>query len=351
MTGFVSLPVRRPCLRFGTSRDGSAGGLADLTWCLMTLVISILLLQALEQGVAQFHRGEYEGALRTLSAAPESETRDVFLALAEVATGQCLAAIPRLQRSYATPDLRRFASLGLIQCLLAQDRVAEALPVATRLESEFPSDPDVLYQSARLHMRAFNDSVNRMFQSAPASFRVNQLSGEIFELQGRVTDAIAEYRKAIEKNPAAVNLHYRLGRALALESRYEEARREFEAELRLNPSDALAEYQVAQILTVQQQPSEAAKRFERALVLKPNFVEAMVALAKLRPDSAVELLEKATALAPRNEAARYSLMLAYRNAGRLDDAQKQKTELDKLQRSPEGEFTEFLKKLGEKPKQ
>jgi len=223
--------------------------------------------------------------------------------------------------------------------------------VTRRLESEFPSDADVLYQSARLHMRAFNDAVSRMYQHGPTSFRVHQLSGEIFETQGRLPEAIGEYRKAIARNPAAVNLHYRLGRALALESRLDEAQREFELELRLNPSDALAEYQIAQILAVRQKPAEAAERFKRALSLRPEFVEAMVALAKLVPESAIPLLEKATALAARNESARYALMLAYRNAGRLEDAQKQKAELDKLQRPPEGEFTEFLKKLGEKPKQ
>ncbi|HYZ83870.1 MAG TPA: tetratricopeptide repeat protein [Bryobacteraceae bacterium] len=317
----------------------------------MTLVISLLFLQSLETGVAQFHRGEYVEAKQTLTAAPQSDTRDVFLALAQAATGQCSIARPVLERSYKVPELSRLAGLGHIQCLLAQDRVNDALAIAKRLETQFPSDPDVLYQSARLHMRAFNDTVNQMFQKAPSSYRVNQLSGEIFELQGRNAEAIAEYRKAIAKNPAALNLHYRLGRRLALESQLEEARREFEAELKLNPSDALAEYQMAQILAVQQNQAEAAKHYERALSLKPDFVEAMVALAKLRPASAIELLEKATTIAPRNEAARYALMLAYRNAGRLEDAQKQKAELDRLQRPPDGEFTEFLKKLGEKPKQ
>lgn len=260
-----------------------------------------------------------------------------------------MSAEPRLQREYEKPDLRRIAALGLIQCLLAEERIAEALPIAAKLEREFPSDADVLYQAARLHMRAFNDSVNRMFQRTPSSFRVNQLSGEIFELHGRISDAITEYRKAIAKNPTAINLHYRLGRALALESQYDEALREFEAELRLNPSDALAHYHVAQILALQGKAAEAAKRFEQALALKADFVEAMIALAKLRPQSAIELLEKAAELSPRNESARYALMIAYRNAGRQSEAQKQKAELDKLQRPPEGEFTEFLKKLGEKP--
>ena len=320
----------------------------------MMLAISLLfggLLLPLtaENGIAQFNRGDYEGAILTLRKSPPSETRDVFLALAEAGTGRCSDAMPTLQRPVLTPHLRRMASLALIQCLVAQDRIADAMPILAGIETEFPSDPDVLYQSARLHMRAFNDTVARMFQRAPASFRVNQLSGEIFELQGRVTEAIAEYRKAIGKNPKAVNLHYRLGRALVLESQYDEALKEFEQELQLNPSDALAEYQIAQILAIRQKATEAASRFERALARKPDFVEAMVALAKLRPDSAIQLLEKATALAPRNESALYALMIAYRNAGRLEDAQEKKAELDRLQRPPEGEFTDFLRKLGEKP--
>ena len=41
-------------------------------------------------------------------------------------------------------------------------------------------------------------------------------------------------------------------------------------------------------------------------------------------------------------------MLAYRNAGRMEDAQREKAVFDKLSKPPEGEFTEFLKKLGEK---
>ena len=51
---------------------------------------------------------------------------------------------------------------------------------------------------------------------------------------------------------------------------------------------------------------------------------------------------------PASESAHYALMLAYRNAGRMEDAQLEKAVFEKLKRPPEGEFTEFLKKLGEK---
>lgn len=304
----------------------------------------------LEAALQAFHQGQYEPARKALLALPESSARNTFLGLSEVATGRCDAALPRLAQVSEAQYLR-LAGLGIVQCHLAAGRMNEALPILTKLQSEYPADPDVLYQAARLHMRGFNDAVAAMFRHAPASYRASQLSGEVFELQGRHAEAIAEYRKAIAKNPAAVNLHYRLGRALALQSQYDEAVREFEAELKLNPSDAFAHYQIAQILAVQGRAEDAAARHEKALQLKPDFVEGMVALAKLRPARGIELLEKAVALAPRHEPARYALLIAYRNAGRIADAQKQKAELDKLQQPAEGEFTEFLKKLGEKPAQ
>jgi hypothetical protein len=42
-------------------------------------------------------------------------------------------------------------------------------------------------------------------------------------------------------------------------------------------------------------------------------------------------------------------MMAYRNTGRMDDARREKARLDELHKTPDGEFNDFLKKLGEKP--
>jgi tetratricopeptide (TPR) repeat protein len=132
------------------------------------------------------------------------------------------------------------------------------------------------------------------------------------------------------------------------------ALREIEAELSMNPFDCVALYQSAQIQIAQQHNQEAATNLARALELKPAFPEALVALGKLRSaekkhDEAIALLKKSVELTPGSEAAHYALMMAYRDAGRVADAKHEKLELDKLQKAPEGEFTEFLKKLGEKP--
>lgn len=331
-------------------------------------VISALLLLFFQAdpftaGLAAFHRGDYKSAEALFEKARSEPRARVFLALTHAATSRCSLAEPELNHAAAAPgdrEIRRLAGLGLVQCHLSQSRFEDAAAVLAEMRREFPDDADVLYQAARMHMRAWNDVLYQMFRRTPASFRVNQISGEVFEIQGNYEAAIAEYRKAIDKNPKALNLHFRLGRAILMQSHnpeaLAEALKEFEAELALNPYDAVAEYQVAQILAAQQKPAEAQRRYERALELQPRFPEALLALGKLhaearRWEQAIPLLERAVEATPKSEPARYALMMAYRNAGRRDDAEKQKIELEKLRKPPEGEFTEFLRRLGEGKKQ
>jgi tetratricopeptide (TPR) repeat protein len=308
-------------------------------------------------GIRAFQRGDYKAARESLQKAPGDSQARLFLALTQAATGECESALPELAKGLTSGANGRLAGLALAQCQIGAKRFAEAGVIVAQLEKEYPNDADVLYVSADYHMKAWNDAIYRMYQKVPSSYRVDELSAEVFETQGKYTEAVAEYRKAIEKNPKAINLHYRLGRALLQQSHdpavLEQARKEFEAELSLNPSDAVAEYQVAQILTAEQKKTEAAAHFERAAELRPDFPEALIAVAKLRTSAkryadAIVLLEHAVKIQPRNETAHYSLMLAYRDAGRATDAQREKAELDKLQKPPEGEFTDFLKRLGEK---
>jgi tetratricopeptide (TPR) repeat protein len=301
--------------------------------------------------------------LFVLAAAAAAQTADPLRALQLASSGECETARPDLTKQFntgASPDFRRLAGLALVQCDLAQDRFSETFAILEQLRKAFPADADVLYETAKVHMKAWNDVVLQMYRDTPASYRVNQLSGEIFETQGRYAEAAAEYRKAIQKNPAAQNLHFRLGRALLLEShdaaKLREARQEFSSELALNPKDAAAEYEIGQTYSAEQNAALGAAHFEKAASLDPNFAEPLIALAKTKSEAkqyaaAIPLLERAIQLQPASESAHYSLMLAYRNAGRAADAQREKEIFDKLSRPPEGEFTEFLKKLGDKPKQ
>lgn len=252
------------------------------------------------------------------------------------------------------------AGLALSQCQLQAGQTSEALATLDNLAKRFPQNADILFARAKLHMRAFNDATFAMFQQTPSSYRVHQLSAEVFEVENRYPEAIAEYRKAIALNPKAVDLHYRLGRAMLLESHeasnLEAAGQEFAAELSLSPEDAPSEFQLGQIAQAQGKTAEARAHFEAALKWSPQFVEALVAVGKLDAQAknypaAIGHLEQATKLQPANENAHYALMMAYRDSGDMAKARQEKAMLDRLQKPPDGEFTDFLKKLGEKPPQ
>lgn len=319
-----------------------------------------------QQGTTAFNQGRYSVALDKLQRAVAADSHDVkariFLALTQAAQNDCAAALPVLKTNGQTPDnqLARLAGLAAAKCEEAGGRELDAMTILDRLQQRFPADADILYAIAKLHMKAFNEATRRMYQRTPSSYRVHELSAEIFEIQNRFDEAVDEYQKAVALNPNAPDLHFRLGRALLLRSHssaaLEQASQAFQAELALNPEDAACEFQLGQIAGVRNKSDEARGHFERALALSPSFPEAMVALGKLdaqakQYDRAIVLLKRAAELQPANESAHYALMMAYRDSGQLGKAKAEKAELDRLQRPPEGEFMQFLKKLGEKPPQ
>ncbi len=319
-----------------------------------------------EQGIEAFRQGRYSVALRELKEAARETPGDAkvitFLALSEAATGGCRTALPALDRAARGTEaaLARLAGLAAAKCHVTAGEWPGAMAAIDALRARFPGDADVLYTAAKAYMKAFNDVTFEMYQKTAASYRVHELSAEIFETQNRFPEAIAEYRKAIEANPAAPDLHYRLGRAMLMAGHgaenLEGARNEFEAELKLSPEDSASEFQIGQILLAEGKKTEAPAYFEKALAMSPDFPEARVALAKTRteagrPAEAIPLLERAVSLDARNEPAHYALMIAYRDAGRKQDAAREQQALDKLRGGSGEEFNNFLKKLGEKPPQ
>ena len=310
-----------------------------------------------DEGVAAFKAGRYSLAMAKLKGAKDP-TGSAFLALAQAATGDCKTALLSMSALHPQdPVLGRLIGLARVKCYSVTGDNAHAFALSDQLQKQYPNDADVLYTAAKLHMKAFNDATFAMFQRTPASYRVHELSAEIFETQSRYTEAIPEYRKAIELNPNAPDLHFRLGRAILLQSHdaraLDEAATEFQSELKLSPEDSACEFQLGQIASVKNNYAEAKTHFERALALSPNFIQAQISLAKVylqekNYGDAIRLLTQATQAQPANESAHYSLLTAYRNAGQMDKAKEEKAVLDRLQKTPEGEFSDFLKKLGEK---
>ena len=269
------------------------------------MAVSLTFAQR-DAGITAFNAGRYSEAQKLLEAADKGDQNvQLFIALTQSATGNCATAIPTLVRE----PLDRLGGIAAVKCYSITGDSVHEFDLLQKLEGQFPNDADILYLSARQHMKAFNDATFAMFQRTPSSYRVHELSADIFETQNRFAEAVTEYRKAIELNPVAPDLHFQLGRALLLQSHspevLQQAASEFRSELSLSPEDASCGFQLGQIAQVEARKDEAAVHFEKALKLSPNFVQALIALGKLEKNSprAIQLLSKATALEPNNEAA------------------------------------------------
>src|SRR5258708_4131944 len=278
-------------------------------------------------GVALYASGKTTDAAAELQTAlqldPWQSRAELFLGLSQAELGHCADAVPKLDKHFSDePDLklRRLVGLWLLNCELSSSDPENALEVVQKLRASYPDDPDVLFKSAELYTRLWNDAAGQLMKSHPESYRVHQLAGEVFEAQEKTDRAIKEFRLALQENPRVPELHFRIGQLLLKQGggdAEKNALEEFEKELAINSRSAPSEYAIGDIYRGQRDFAEATEHYKRAVQFDAEFAEphlglAQVFLAQHDPEKAREELEIATRLQPENASAHYNLMLADR---------------------------------------
>ena len=131
------------------------------------------------------------------------------------------------------------------------------------------------------------------------------------------------------------NVHYFRGYVYEFEKRYDEAAGEYRQELKISPDHAAAMVQLALMDVEESRLEESSALAQRAILLEPknalgHYAMGRVLLAKEQwQESAVEL-ELARKLAPESANVRFHLAIAYKNLGRLADAQRENTAFEAL---------------------
>ena len=105
--------------------------------------------------------------------------------------------------------------------------------------------------------------------------------GLVLDLTGRRTEAIAEYRRALDRNPDHPATLNNLAVALASQGRMDEATRQFERLVTVDPESADAHANLGLALTAAGAPDRAARALREALRLDPDHAEARAALQDL----------------------------------------------------------------------
>jgi predicted Zn-dependent protease len=149
-------------------------------------------------------------------------------------------------------------------------------------------------------------------------------------------EAGKKFRDLIAAYPNEPGVHFLVG-AFLLDDRPEDGISEMKRELEISPAHLTARLRLAQEYSSQQNFEGALAFAHQGLELAPKNSSAHVVLGQALMgkgdlNSSIRELEGARTLAPDNVRIRWDLARAYRAAGRNQDAERERQEIEKLSR-------------------
>lgn len=121
----------------------------------------------------------------------------------------------------------------------------------------------------------------RVLETDPNNPLRHDAVGMLYLQDGRIQDAVGQFRESLRLNADSAPTHYNLGIAYAMLRQYRDAMREYEAAARIDPLHAEAHNNLGAMLHVAGRLDEAALHYRRALELRPDNVEARSNLGRL----------------------------------------------------------------------
>lgn len=266
-----------------------------------------------------------------------------LLAISLSELGKYQEALPGLQTAFAHSsdlEVKRMCGLQLMRSYTGLHQDAQAVEVALKLNKDFPSDPEVLYNTGKVFGNYAFLTISKLAEDAPNSVWRHLAAAEAYESQGSAIEALSEYHAVLAIDAHRRGIHYRMGRTLLAQyhqtgnaANQAGAQDEFVLELQTDPGNGNAAYELAEMQRQAGDYAHAEQSFQQVLARYPDFEEAQVGLAGVlmaesKPAAAVEHLHAAIALRAGDEVAWYRLSQAERTLG---DATAQKEALSHFQ--------------------
>jgi Flp pilus assembly protein TadD len=169
-----------------------------------------------------------------------------------------------------------------------------------------------------------------LVQSEPSHFDGHNKLGFALLQAGRSREALAAIRRAIELQPRNPEAHNNLGLALMQAGQNDEAVVSLQRAVDLKPDYSEGHYNLAHAFTTVGRPGAAVGQFREALRVRPDWTPALASLAWLEatepdavrdPGDAVRLASRAADLSGRRDAQVLDVLAAaYAAAGRFAEA-------------------------------
>ena len=151
--------------------------------------------------------------------------------------------------------------------------------------------------------------------------------GLVATREGRMTDAIQYFQKALELSPDHMVALVNLGNAYRQQRRWDDARKVFERATAVGPQDPEANYGLAMVYAQLDDTTHAYEYLQKALALRPAYPEALNNLGILylrtaQRDRAVASFEECIRVAPEFSQAYLNLARVYALEGANENARK-----------------------------
>jgi tetratricopeptide (TPR) repeat protein len=300
-------------------------------------------------GVIRFFQADWTGAAeqfrQVLKAQPSLWKAQALLGICEKHLGRPGEAQRLLEQSVPHLDdgtLRTQAMLELVEILYRAGDLDKAAGFVGTLQHASPSNADVLYAAYRIYSDLANHARDALAVLAPDSARMHEILAQHLVNEGDLSDAIAQYRKALTIDPKLPGIHYELGEAILKDSTsdtaIDTAEKELQAALAENPGDARAEYRLGRVSAQRLDFKSAIEHYSHALTLQPDYVFAQIGMGEAlmktgEQEKALEHLLAATHLDSLNATVHYRLSVLYRKMGREEDGHRELATFKELQES------------------
>jgi tetratricopeptide (TPR) repeat protein len=165
----------------------------------------------------------------------------------------------------------------------------------------------------------------RALQVKPNYVEAHNNLGIALQLQGKLDEAINHYRRALQIDSSYVEAYYNMGITFRAQGKHDEAISCYRQTLLLKPYHVEAHSNLGSVLSAQGKFEEAIKHFRQALQIKPNFAEVHYNLglalkSQGKPDEAIKHFRQALQVKPDLAEAHNNLGLALTMTGKLDEA-------------------------------
>jgi tetratricopeptide (TPR) repeat protein len=246
---------------------------------------------------------------------PEKPETELYLSLAQVIDGSDYSAgIPRLRDAIAkgaAPPAEFYAELAK-----AYSKTGSTKEALRSYAEALRRKPDLT--DARLHYALSLDEAGRaadaiavLERTTPTPEVLNEL-GYVLMHAGRLDEALARYRQAIDGDPDLAEIHLNLATALSRKGDRAGAIGALRTAVALRPNLVAVRNNLASILNAEGEFAEAREHFRYAIRIDPNYAPVRYNYGRAleehgMPDEAIEQYRRALEIQPDWEAAKVSL--------------------------------------------